>query len=817
MSDSDGNLTSVQLAVNNGTLVVMLSGAATISSGASGTSTLTLTGTQADVNATLSSLTYQGSSLYTGTDTLTVLSTDSNGETDTDIVSITVSNNAPTNIVPVSQTVSEDTPLAINGLSVTDADNNLTSVQLSVSHGTLTLTMSGGAVISAGGNGSGSVTVSGSQADLNATLASLIYRGQSNYTGADTLTVTSIDSTGTSDTDSVSITVTPVNDAPTGLGISSSVVAEHATNGTTVGSVTPTDPDSGDTFTYQLTDTAGGRFAINATTGEITVADGSLLHAEVASSHDVTVRVTDSGGLTYDKTFTINLIDVNEAPEDLILSSNTVGENAANGTVIGTVTGTDFDTGDTLSYSFIDSAGGRFAINSSTGQITVANGSLLNYESTTSHTVTVRVMDTGGLTYDATFTINLTNVNETPTDLSLSANTVAENAANGTVVGMVTGTDPDSGDTKTYSFTDSAGGRFAINSSTGQITVADENLLNYESATSHTVTVRVMDTGGLTYDATFTINLTNVNETPTDLSLSADTVAENSANGTVVGTVSGTDPDSGDTKTYSLTDTAGGRFAINASTGVITVADGSLLNYEAATSHTVTVRVTDSGGLSYDKTLTIGLSNEVEAPTSSHEGRGVGPSLIASLLHSVRGLPESKGISASSSSDVQDTRTNDPYWSDDSKNSVTLSSLSVPRTEVLGSDTNHQDLGSEDGMHQTGTSNMAENFLNSSSRRDGTTVSRDSADAQRVVRLEPGQVPRPHTEKAENVSSVGSNGLSMPMLAGLVEVALQGGLGTEDNLGTANTQMRKRYQASSSEKKSQPQPVDDQETPPSAA
>ena len=190
--------------------------------------------------------------------------------------------------------------------------------------------------------------------------------------------------------------------------------------------------------------------------------------------------------------------------------------------MVGIVTGTDPDTGDTQSYSLTNTAGGRFAINASTGEITVADGTLLDYESATSHSVTVRVTDAGGLTYDETFAINLTNVNETPTDLSLSANSVAENAANGTVVGIVTGTDPDTGDTQSYSLTNTAGGRFAINASTGEITVADGTLLDYESATSHSVTVRVTDAGGLTYDETFAINLTNVNEAPTDLSLSSE-------------------------------------------------------------------------------------------------------------------------------------------------------------------------------------------------------------------------------------------------------------------------------------------------------
>ncbi|TKB66073.1 MAG: DUF4347 domain-containing protein [Nitrospira sp.] len=133
-----------------------------------------------------------------------------------------------------------------------------------------------------------------------------------------------------------------------------------------------------------------------------------------------------------------NVADANTAPSDLSLSASTVAENATTGTVVGTVTGSDVDAGDTKTYSLTDTAGGRFAINSATGQLTVANGSLLNYESAANHTVTVQVTDSGGQSYTEQFTINLTNVNEGPTDLALSANTVAESAVTGTVVGAVT-------------------------------------------------------------------------------------------------------------------------------------------------------------------------------------------------------------------------------------------------------------------------------------------------------------------------------------------------------------------------------------------
>ncbi len=391
------------------------------------------------------------------------------------------------------------------------------------------------------------------------------------------------------------------------LTLSGGSVAENPANGTAVGTVT-TDGASG-TLTYSLTDNAGGRFAINAASGQLTVANGSVLDYESATSHAITVRVTNELAQSIDESFTINLTNVNEAPSNATLSGGLVAENAANGTVVGTVTGADPDAGATLSYSLTNNAGGRFAINGSTGQLTVANGSLLDYESATSHAITVRVTDQGGLTYDRGFTITVTNANEAPTNATLSGGSVGENAANGTVVGTVTGVDPDAGATLSYSLTNNAGGRFAINASTGQLTVANGSLLDYETATSHAITVRVTDQGGLTFDRAFTINVTNVNDAPSDATLSANSVAEGAPIGTVVGTVTGYDQDAGATLTYSLAGNAGGRFAINPTTGQLTVANPSMLDYESATSHAITVRVTDQGGLTFDQAFTINVTN----------------------------------------------------------------------------------------------------------------------------------------------------------------------------------------------------------------
>ena len=195
VTDVDGNLSTVQLAVTNGTVTVNLAGGATISSGANGTATLTLSGTQAQINAALASLSYQGTLNYNGPETLTVTSTDSTAGTDVDTVAITVTavNDAPVNTVPGAQVVNEDTALALGGISVTDVDGNLSTVQLAVTNGTVTVNLAGGASISSGANGTATLTLSGTQAQINAALGTLAYQGTLNYNGPDTLTVTSTD------------------------------------------------------------------------------------------------------------------------------------------------------------------------------------------------------------------------------------------------------------------------------------------------------------------------------------------------------------------------------------------------------------------------------------------------------------------------------------------------------------------------------------------------------------------------------------------------------------------------------------------------
>ena len=193
------------------------------------------------------------------------------------------------------------------------------------------------------------------------------------------------------------------------------------------------------------------------------------------------------------------------------LSRNSVPENSAIGTVVGTVSTYDLEASASLSYSLVDDVtGGRFAINASTGAISVAGP--LNFEGTPAWPIMVRVADQNGNGFNKPFVINVTNVNEAPADITLAGGSVPENSLGGTIVGTAHGIDPDAGTVFHYSLLDDAGGRFFIYPTTGIIVNYSSQTIDYETASSYHVTVRAGDRSGLYVDRTVILQITDVND-----------------------------------------------------------------------------------------------------------------------------------------------------------------------------------------------------------------------------------------------------------------------------------------------------------------
>ena len=179
-------------------------------------------------------------------------------------------------------------------------------------------------------------------------------------------------------------------------------------------------------------------------------------------------------------------------------NSGTLAESAVIGSAVTTVTTTDPDAGDSVSFAITGgNAGNVFAIDTN-GNITTATG--LNYEATPSYSLIVTATDGGGLSDTATITVDVTNVNEAPILANSNGSDGEETLAySGSIAGS--GTDPDAGDTQSYSKV----------SGPAWLNVATNGALSgtpvIGDAGSNIWTVRVTDGGGLTADATLTVNV----------------------------------------------------------------------------------------------------------------------------------------------------------------------------------------------------------------------------------------------------------------------------------------------------------------------
>ena len=330
----------------------------------------------------------------------------------------------------------------------------------------------------------------------------------------------------------------------------------------------------------------------------------AALDYETKPTYTVEVTARDASNLSATITVTVNVTNVNEDPTfgEGAAATRSVPENTATNTNIGApVAATDLDAGDTVTYSLGGTDAASFAINASSGQLKTK--AALDYETKPTYTVEVTARDASSLSAAITVTVNVTNVNEDPTfgERAAATRSVSENTATNTNIGdPITATDLDAGDTLTYSLGGTDAASFAINASSGQLKT--KAALDYEAKPTYEVAVQVSNgknvqgTADLGVDDSIAVTITvaNVNESPAfPVETSSRSVPENTATNTNIGTpVAATDPDTGDTLTYSLGDTDAASFAIDASSGQLKTK--AALDYETKSAYEVTVFVRDS-------------------------------------------------------------------------------------------------------------------------------------------------------------------------------------------------------------------------------
>ncbi|MEA1832184.1 cadherin domain-containing protein [Methylobacterium durans] len=417
----------------------------------------------------------------------------------------------------------------------------------------VTVSVSGGPFSVAAGRDPGTWVLS--------TTGPLDYEATQSYT----LTLTATDERGNAATKIVTVAVTDANDnAPVfGSGASASV-AENAKAGTVVYTAQASDADAGfGPVSYSLSDDAGGRFAIDAKTGVVSVAKEGLLDYETAQSHSFTVVASQGEGAfaRTTQTVTVAVGDLNdEAPAFTSPATATVAENAATGTPVYTALATDKDAAASFGpVSYALAAGkdaGLFTINGATGEVFLKTAA--DYETHQSYSFDVVASQGSGPATTQAVTLSVTNLNdEKPVFTSATSASVAENAPAGVVyTAQASDRDAEAAFGK-VSYALAAGkdaGLFTINGATGEVFL--KTAADYETQQSYSFDVVASQGSGPATTQTVTLSVTDVNEAPTSVTITPvlTAIAENTAVGAglKVADLSFADPDAVKVGTYSL-------------------------------------------------------------------------------------------------------------------------------------------------------------------------------------------------------------------------------------------------------------------------
>ena len=345
-----------------------------------------------------------------------------------------------------------------------------------------------------------------------------------------------------------------VNESPdVTISLQGSEFAENIATGTTIATVAYTDPES-DTLSYTLSGTGSNQFLVDDQ-GVITLKTG--LDYETKTSYQLTLTSSD-GTNSVQTQINFSVTDISELALSLDNTEVTLAENISTGSSVAIASSSD--AAGEVTYSIVEGTAGSsiFAIDSQ-GRITLESS--LDFETKTSYTLEVSVTD-GKETVTKQLVVTVSDV-DLSVSSSLASASQAETISTGTSILTLSTSNAEG--TLSYSMTDDDN-KFAINSSTGEVTLA--NALDYETKTSHSFTVTVTD-GVTTSSETFTLNVTDVDLTLSS-SLASSSKLETISTGTTIATSSTSNSEG--TVSYSLTDDDN-KFSIDSSTGEVTLSN----------------------------------------------------------------------------------------------------------------------------------------------------------------------------------------------------------------------------------------------------
>ncbi|MYD94712.1 MAG: hypothetical protein F4Y02_13705 [Chloroflexi bacterium] len=377
----------------------------------------------------------------------------------------------------------------------------------------------------------------------------------------------------------------------------------------------------------------------------------------------------------------------NRAPQFArLVAARTVAENAPAGTPVGDpVTAAD-DEDHPVTYTLRE-ASPLFALDPETGQLSVAEGATLDYETGESYTLVIEASDGLDVTWggddqsvdtELTVTITVTDVDEAPDQPD--APTVTPSTAQPLRVLDVTWTAPANNGRPAITdydlrFRPVGASEWAAHDFVGVETAT--TLSGLESGTSYEVQVAASNDEGTSPWSDAGVGRTRAENVPPVINLPENggnrltrAIAENSPAGALVGAAIAATDGNGDELTFALTGASA--FVIDAASGQIRVAQGAVLDYETRTSYSVTVTASDGKDANHqpdaaiDDTVEVTIEVLDQGPPAQPDAPSVAPSAAqpAVVLHVTWTAPGNQGLPAITAYDLRYREVGATSWTE---------------------------------------------------------------------------------------------------------------------------------------------------------
>ena len=301
------------------------------------------------------------------------------------------------------------------------------------------------------------------------------------------------------------------NRPPTAISLSNHQIPENYPASSLIGQFTTTDPDEDETFTYTFTsgenDIDNASFIISGDS----LLTGEMFDFEKKNTYFIRIKVTDTRGASFSRSFTIVILDIDETPvpiTDIRLTNHSVDENNELVTFVGKLS-TIGGIGPNYQYSFVTGDGDY-----DNKLFKISNDSLytlisFDFESRSLYFTRVETTDAVGATYSKLMLLLVNDINENPYAMYISNATVDEKLPAMSFVSKIITFDEDRMDYHTYSLVEGEG-----DADNAYFTIRNDSLLTnevliYEEKQAFNIRIQTTDKGGKTYSMKVTVNLNN--------------------------------------------------------------------------------------------------------------------------------------------------------------------------------------------------------------------------------------------------------------------------------------------------------------------